>query len=59
MHKIFIKVDSVAFQALKTDVVRSLLSRCELLCADIQVVEEDSGWYWSHFIRFIAYETGL
>ncbi|XP_041369971.1 protein odr-4 homolog [Gigantopelta aegis] len=32
-----------ATEALKTDIVRSLTSRCELLCEDIDVIEADSS----------------
>lgn len=30
-------------QAIKCDVIRSLISRCELLCEDINVIEEDAA----------------
>lgn len=36
-------------QAIKTDVVRNLCARCELLCEDIEVVGELTGENYCHF----------
>ena len=50
------------FQAIKTDVVRSLCTRCELLSEDLELTDEISGEFisvcrcWS---RDICHQVGL
>jgi len=32
------------WKALKRDVIRSIIARCELLCEDLLQAEEEQGW---------------
>jgi len=34
----------VVLKALKRDVIRSIIARCELLCEDLLQAEEEQGW---------------
>jgi len=35
----------VLLKALKRDVIRSIIARCELLCEDLLQAEEEQGWF--------------
>lgn len=39
-------------QMLKKDIVRSIVSRCELLCEDLLQAEEEQGQNWNNYISY-------